>query len=103
MTTDQELTLALIIATSTSMFIQPYLAAKFASRMNQPKPSPNPDQPKNRSQRIKESVWGFLISSWKLPVIFIFLNLYGLIANIRDHSPLTRLGVLAISGSIGAI
>jgi hypothetical protein len=96
----------LMIAVIISTLIAPSLPNLIQSRTNQPKPTPETNHPKNRTQRIGgwlmrffQSVW--FIVGWHLVVIA--LNIYILHGKLRKTAPITRGDVFSISMSVASI
>jgi hypothetical protein len=99
-------------ATTIAVIVVAFIAQLIASlvavfvgrpRNNQPKPIPDPNQPKNRSQRIMDWFMRLFESRWKLPLLYVLLYTYGLLREFRDTRPVTRWAILQISMAVGGI
>jgi hypothetical protein len=100
MTTDNWLTILLIISNFIAVLVAPLLALFVKSRINQPKPTPEPNQPKNLSQIIRGWLMRVLASPWLiwgLPLSSVLLNIYFLRKYLLDPAPITRPAVFIIS------
>jgi len=93
----------LMMAAIISTLIAPTLQTLVQSRINQPKPAPDPSQPKNRSQRIKGWFIRLIESPWRLPLLSIVVYIYLLFTELRDTRPVTRGTILAISIGVAGI
>jgi len=100
MTIENWVTIALIITSFIAQLIAPTLAELVKSRINQPKPTPVPNQPKNLSQRIGGWVMHIGASPWVLPPLVILLDIWFLFREFRNAAPVTRSGVLLISTAV---
>jgi hypothetical protein len=96
-------TIALIITSFIAQLIAPALAELVKSRINQPKPTPLQNQPKNRSQRIGTWVIRVVQSPWPIPVSTITFNIYMLSRILREATPITRWVVLSIAVGVSVI
>lgn len=86
----------LIIAVIISTLIAPIIGVYAAFRINQPKPSPEANQPKNRSQRIGGWLDRLFQSPWILPPSIALLDIYLLLVEFIKASPVTRRDVFLI-------
>jgi hypothetical protein len=98
--------IVLIITSFIAQLIAPSIAAFVASRSNQPKPTPQPNQPKNRIQRIG----GWLIGLKRLkiamlvgPFFAVLFPIYYLHKFFLDPAPITRSAVFIISWCVTII
>jgi hypothetical protein len=103
MTIDQLLTIVAIIATSITTLAAPILAEFVKSRISQPKPTPELNQPKNRIQRIR----GWYIRASSSPWMYLFFAVFNICVLLlelgRVTVPIKRNDVLAISLATGNI
>jgi hypothetical protein len=94
----------LTIAVIISQLIAPWLNGLFSrSRTAQPTPTPELNQPKNRTQRISGWFLNFLQSPWTVPPFLILLNIYLLISEFRRTTPITHWTVYQISAAVAGI
>jgi hypothetical protein len=96
----------IIISSFIAQLIAPSIAALVASRRNQPKPTPELNQPKKRIQRIGARLMRFFQSLWWIvgwPLVFISYIIYILLGELRKTAPITRGDVLLISVSVTVI
>jgi formate hydrogenlyase subunit 3/multisubunit Na+/H+ antiporter MnhD subunit len=100
MTIDNWLMIALIITSFIAQLIAPTLAELVKSRINQPKPTPDPNQPKNLSQRIGGWVIQASLSPWVLPPLAIAIDIWILVLQVRNVGPITRGSVVAMSTAV---
>jgi hypothetical protein len=100
MTIDNWLMIALIITSFIAQLIAPTLAELVKSRINQPKPTPDPNQPKNLRQRIGGWVDQIALSPWVLPPLAIAVDIWILILQVRNVGPVTRGSVVAMSTAV---
>jgi hypothetical protein len=95
MATPNWLTIALAMSSVIATLIAPLLPGFVESRKNQPKPTPEAAQPKNRIQRM--GAW-LRRRPWVLPAFGIVLNVCILLPYaLRHASPITAYIVLEIS------
>lgn len=99
MTTEHWLTIAVIIASFITAQIAAILSAWANYRFNRPKPTPDPNQPKNRIQRrggwlmrVANSKW----LSWGQLVIIPYF-IWELSRELANTAPLTRQSALNVS------
>jgi hypothetical protein len=99
-------------ATAIAVIVVAFIAQLIASlvavfvdrpRNNQPRPTPDPNQPKNRSQRIRDWLRRLVESRWQIPLLSILLYTYTLLQEFRDTRPVTRWVILLISIAVGGI
>jgi hypothetical protein len=97
--------IAAIITTSITTLIAPILSAWATSHINQPRPTPDPNQPKNQIQkrggwldRVFTSRW----FSWGQLVVIPFY-IWVLSRELAKTAPITRQSVLGISVIVAAI
>jgi hypothetical protein len=103
MTIEHWLTIVAIIATSITTLAAPILAEFVKSRISQPKPNPEPNQPKNAIQRIGGWLSRVSYSPW-LYLFLTVLNIGVLLWVLRQVAvPIKRDDVLAISLTVGSI
>jgi len=95
----------LMIAVIISTLIAPLLALLMQSRISQPKPAPEPNQPKNLIQRMGGRIIRFLQSPWSLVVSFLGIppSIYALLTAFRETSPVTRASVFLITEGVAGI
>jgi len=107
MTTDNWLTVALIITNFIALLIGPVIAALIMSRISQPKPSPVVSQQKNQIQRIGGWLIRVFRSPWKTSVCVVLpstvFNIYVLLGQVRSTAPVTPKVVLLIIMPVGGI
>jgi hypothetical protein len=99
MTIENWLTTGVIIAT----LIGPSVAEFVKSRLNQPKASPDLNQPTPRIRRIGNWLANILQSPWYLPGFLILSNSYFLRQQLLSTAPLTRHEVFNICSSVAGI
>jgi len=103
MTIEHWLTIVAIIAASITTLAAPILADFVKSRISRPKPTPEPNQPKNMIQRVGGWVVRISTSPW-LYSFFLVLNVFILRWELRHVAVvIKRDDVLAISITMGAI
>jgi len=101
--TEHWLTIVAMIATSITTLAAPILAEFVKSRSSQPKPIPEPNQPKDMIHRIGGWV-DSISSSSGLYLSLAVLNIFCLIWEIRTMTvPIKLLDVLEISVTMGAV
>jgi hypothetical protein len=97
----------LMIAVIISTLIAPTLANFIQFRANQPKPTPEANQPKNLIQRIGGSLMRFFQAPWKVAVFFVLpatlVSIYLLRGDVRSTAPVTPIVVFRISFGVGGI
>jgi hypothetical protein len=111
MTIDNWLMIVLIISTFIATLIAPILQLFVKSRINQPKPTPEPSQPKNRIHRIGGWLMRFFTSRLKLveivglasPFFAMLYPIYYLRKYLLDPAPITRSRVFIISWCVTII
>src|SRR5271169_78126 len=102
--TDNGKTIALIASSFVAQLIASWFAAFVGRpRNNQPAPTPEPNQPKNRPQRINGWFMRLAVSPWVTPPLFILIYIYGLLEVFRETRPVTRGVILEISILVGGI
>jgi hypothetical protein len=86
-----------IIISAATTLAAPTLALFAAPRMNQPRPKPEPKNPKNRTQRI--GAWFMRVSRFSpvLSLLAIVFNIWALHHEINRSTPITRDTILGIS------
>jgi hypothetical protein len=92
----------LMIAVIISTLIAPTLALFIQSLISQPKPTPELSQPKNRIQRIGDWLAQSPWLPWVL-VIPILLNIYILLKEFHNTTPVTRGVVVLIAVAVAGI
>lgn len=107
MTTDNWLTIALIITNFIALLIGPVIAAFVMSRISQPKPTPVASQQKNRIQRMGGWLIRFFQSPWKTGCFIvlpsILADIYLLRGDLRRTAPVTRVIVFQICLEVAGI
>jgi hypothetical protein len=103
MTIENWLIIALIISTLIAPTIQTLVASLIIPRINQPKPTPETSQPKNRIQRMGGWLSRFLTSPWFFPPFGILFNIYLLFRELHITKPVTRETVFGISMAMAGI
>jgi len=76
--------------------LAPALAEIVKFRISQPKPTPDPNQPKNRNHKIGGVLKRHFKAFW-FSYLMLFLDIFLLIRELRDPAPLMRYSVFAIS------
>jgi hypothetical protein len=105
MTTEHWITIVLITTSFIAQLIAPTLSALVMSRMSQPKPTPQANQPKKRSQSSGGWLSRFIQSPWFVwgQLLIIPLNLWALSREFAETGPITHSSILAISITVGGI
>jgi hypothetical protein len=99
MTADHWFMLALVVA----QLIAPSLAELIKHLITQPKPTPEPSQPKTVRQKMSGWLVSFLQSPWYIPLFTILFEIYLLQRDLRSAAPITRSVVYSISTEVGTI
>ena len=99
MTVEHLLTITAIIATSITTLIAPILSAWGTSRFSQPKPIPEPNQPKNQIQRRGGWIERVFLSKWFSwgQLLIIPYDIWAIYKELAKTTPLTRQSVLGVS------
>jgi hypothetical protein len=103
MTIDHWLAIASIISTLIAPVAAGIIVLRVASRINQPKPTPETSQPKNRIPIMGGWFMRFLTAPWYVPPFGIFLGIYSLRTELHRTTPVTREVVLVIAVSVAVI
>jgi hypothetical protein len=101
MTFDRWVQIALIIATLIGPISRPVV--KLFRRSNQPKESPDLNQPKTLIRRIGSRLWNILQSPWYVPGFLILANIFSLRLELLSTAPITRHAVFSICESVAGI
>src|SRR6202050_113631 len=86
-----------IIISAAATLAAPVLALFVAARINQPRPKPEPKNPKNRIQRI--GAWFMRASRFSpvLPLLAVVFDIWALHREIHRPTPITRDTIFDIS------
>ena len=93
-------TIALVIAT---LLTSSPLWEFVRSRINRPKPAPQPIQPKTRMQKIGGWFVRRLMSPWQGPLVLILLTIIVLVLELHITTPITRGVILRLSLAVALL